>query len=367
LLGRKSVLMGMAASMGFVFGKATKQSPPPTEGGDQERKSNVVVGPGGDYTTLAALFADYPTGNVDIYISATSLIVPDTIRVQGVKNVSITGRGPFGGTKITTTAGFISASGDSDCWAITNLFIEHAPGANTDDGIVVDYPRRWSVSKCTLSGFGGSSVRYGGGLHSEIQFNYIVARDTAGAHGLAGIRIGKSTAGIEPSTIRTEGNYIGAGIQYGILAEYVSQGIFAGDIAEYCKVGMRFKQCSGELTVPYTEGITGNDIELFDSILACVGTFRVEPKILWQNTKVADRYIVRIGRNWVNAGVAIVFGGSTGGSDPTTHPSIRWGTGSPEGMEIGVVGSTWSRTDGGAGTSFYVKESGAGNTGWIAK
>ena len=31
------------------------------------------------------------------------------------------------------------------------------------------------------------------------------------------------------------------------------------------------------------------------------------------------------------------------------------------------VGSTFSRTDGGAGTSFYVKESGTGNTGWVPK
>jgi hypothetical protein len=43
------------------------------------------------------------------------------------------------------------------------------------------------------------------------------------------------------------------------------------------------------------------------------------------------------------------------------------GTGSPEGAVTASVGSTFSRTDGGAGTSFYVKESGSGNTGWIAK
>ncbi len=31
------------------------------------------------------------------------------------------------------------------------------------------------------------------------------------------------------------------------------------------------------------------------------------------------------------------------------------------------IGSTYRRKDGGAGTSFYVKESGTGNTGWVAK
>jgi hypothetical protein len=49
--------------------------------------------------------------------------------------------------------------------------------------------------------------------------------------------------------------------------------------------------------------------------------------------------------------------------------SVFWtsGSGSPEGVVTAPVGSLYSRTDGGAGTSFYVKESGAGNTGWIAK
>lgn len=43
------------------------------------------------------------------------------------------------------------------------------------------------------------------------------------------------------------------------------------------------------------------------------------------------------------------------------------GAGTPEGAVTAPVGSTYCRTDGGAGTSFYVKESGAGNTGWVAK
>jgi hypothetical protein len=43
------------------------------------------------------------------------------------------------------------------------------------------------------------------------------------------------------------------------------------------------------------------------------------------------------------------------------------GSGSPEGSVSAAVGSTYQRTDGGAGTSFYVKESGTGNTGWVGK
>lgn len=47
----------------------------------------------------------------------------------------------------------------------------------------------------------------------------------------------------------------------------------------------------------------------------------------------------------------------------------RWitGTGSPEGVVTASPGSLFSRTDGGATTSLYVKTSGSGNTGWTAK
>jgi hypothetical protein len=43
------------------------------------------------------------------------------------------------------------------------------------------------------------------------------------------------------------------------------------------------------------------------------------------------------------------------------------GTGTPEGSVTATVGSLFTRTDGGASTTLYCKESGSGNTGWIAK
>ncbi|MEE8382235.1 MAG: hypothetical protein V3R78_10235 [Thermodesulfobacteriota bacterium] len=42
-------------------------------------------------------------------------------------------------------------------------------------------------------------------------------------------------------------------------------------------------------------------------------------------------------------------------------------SGSPEGAVTAGIGSLYLRTDGGAGTSMYVKESGTGNTGWVGK
>lgn len=49
--------------------------------------------------------------------------------------------------------------------------------------------------------------------------------------------------------------------------------------------------------------------------------------------------------------------------------SVRWlsGTGTPEGVVTAGVGSLYTRSDGASGTTLYIKESGTGNTGWVAK
>lgn len=59
-------------------------------------------------------------------------------------------------------------------------------------------------------------------------------------------------------------------------------------------------------------------------------------------------------------GNSVRHGSSTG---------VRWssGAGTPEGVVTAPVGSLYSRTDGGAATTLYIKESGAGATGWVAK
>jgi hypothetical protein len=56
-----------------------------------------------------------------------------------------------------------------------------------------------------------------------------------------------------------------------------------------------------------------------------------------------------------------------GGLPGSGTVDIRTGTGSPEGAVTGTVGDVFLRTDGGSGTTAYVKESGSNtNTGWAA-
>ena len=49
------------------------------------------------------------------------------------------------------------------------------------------------------------------------------------------------------------------------------------------------------------------------------------------------------------------------------NDQVLAGSGSPEGVVTAPIGTLYSRSDGGAGTSLYVKESGTGNTGWVGK
>jgi hypothetical protein len=47
---------------------------------------------------------------------------------------------------------------------------------------------------------------------------------------------------------------------------------------------------------------------------------------------------------------------------------LHFGEGDPEGVVIADIGAIFMRDDGGAATSFYVKETDPGaNTGWVAK
>lgn len=64
---------------------------------------------------------------------------------------------------------------------------------------------------------------------------------------------------------------------------------------------------------------------------------------------------------------AISFSGSAHDAQQAAIATIKAGTGSPEGVVSAPVGSLFLRSDGGAGTTLYVKESGTGNTGWVAK
>ena len=100
------------------------------------------------------------------------------------------------------------------------------------------------------------------------------------------------------------------------------------------------------------------------------------------------------GSNWyIESGGAVKFKGFANSVLPTSDVNLdcgaletRWnntwslrfrpgngnavwtsGSGSPEGVLTAVVGSVYTRLDGAAGSTLYIKEVGSGNTGWYAK
>jgi hypothetical protein len=59
--------------------------------------------------------------------------------------------------------------------------------------------------------------------------------------------------------------------------------------------------------------------------------------------------------------------GTTKHVEYATFTGALEGTGSPEGAVTAPVGTMYINLSGGAGTTLWVKETGAGNTGWAAK
>lgn len=67
--------------------------------------------------------------------------------------------------------------------------------------------------------------------------------------------------------------------------------------------------------------------------------------------------------NWVNTQVELF----ARRGDAVVEALILYGNGTPEGVVTAPVGALFTRSDGGAGTTLYIKESGTGNTGWVGK
>jgi hypothetical protein len=89
-------------------------------------------------------------------------------------------------------------------------------------------------------------------------------------------------------------------------------------------------------------------------LLAYTNSLRPNPTNAYQLGTASARYsAVYSDKFHAGTGSAVVFWTS--------------GAGTPEGSVSASVGSLYTRTDGGASTTLYVKESGTGNTGWVAK
>lgn len=330
------------------------------------RKTHVTVGPTGDYLTIAEALTSFPNGSVDIELQTGVINEPGLLPITALmKFVTLRGQGRSA-TRVLTPAGLIDAPKNADGWCIKDFSLECTTATNTVDGIKADYPRRWNVTGLGISGFGGTSLWYCGGIHSRMEFNYALAKDPANINGFAGFRCDKSSAGVVSTAFSSQQNYVGSGKKYGFYFEQTNVGtVFEQDTAELCDIGMRFAQCSGELRSPYTEANRIAAIEMHDSNLVMSGRFRDLPAMTWASVAAADRFPVYTGPASINPGKAIIFApGTSPAVDANTNVSIRSTTMSPNGVLVGVPGSIVIRALASGGRVLYVKESGTGNTGW---
>jgi len=109
-------------------------------------------------------------------------------------------------------------------------------------------------------------------------------------------------------------------------------------------------------------GTPGDDfaISLVDSDLDGTGTFG--DFVFYRNPDTVTRELLKLRGDLTRAD----FYASTLTLNDGTNSRIISGAGSPEGSVTAPVSSLYLRTDGGAGSTLYVKESGSGNTGWSA-
>jgi hypothetical protein len=115
-----------------------------------------------------------------------------------------------------------------------------------------------------------------------------------------------------------------------------------------------------------------DDVLLFRETANTTGS----PSLLWSNVRVGSLSAV-LGGNFNSAlktplpvdlaGVGSLNVGSGAAVTVGTGARIFAGTSTPEAAVTAPIGSLFLRTDGGAVTTLYIKESGVAATGWVAK
>jgi len=108
-------------------------------------------------------------------------------------------------------------------------------------------------------------------------------------------------------------------------------------------------------------------MEKFKAAPLPIPTLEYNQQYMMQLVKIMELYFNRLDSK--TPVQADYFRSSTGINGGYYIDQILWlsGNGTPEAVVTAPIGSLYSRLDGGANTTLYVKESGISNTGWVAK
>lgn len=198
-------------------------------------------------------------------------------------------------------------------------------------------------------------------------------------------------AGASSTNWNTSGTQVGINAASGFTGDILWGGVNGSNVFKVDYTGKTFFGNSSAYNVPNIYGGTAQSglsiiSDEVHGISNSVGIWKIkysggiphfllksDAQLEWSNINTNGGGDLFLSRN--SAGTLLV-GTSANNSLGTVvaaklavSSSVFWcsGTGSPEGVITANIGSLYSRTDGSAGTSLYVKESGTGNTGWVAK
>lgn len=210
-------------------------------------------------------------------------------------------------------------------------------------------------------GTGSFSVAVGG---ASAQGNYTVAiGQGAGATGIYGVSIGASAgstsqggSGVAIGYIAGNNTQGGGSIAIGRQAGQTTQGAYSTAVGYLAGSS---NQGATSIAIGCRAGTTNQHANTI--ILNALGP------ITDLNSAGTNRFYIAPIRSDTTASLMLGYNTSTYEVTYKTAPPISSGTGSPEGVVTANVGSMFLRTDGGVGTTLYVKETGTDNTGWAAK
>lgn len=364
----------------------------------ENSSTGLALDLGGDSTTNGLwTFTNHSDSNTltiashgpysEISAGASELdVVGGQINLQPVFVTILEGADPTAGSAGVTTIGggaiytdTASFTGDINIHGVSYVWpSSSASGVLTNDGsgILTWDPASGSgitalTGAITASGSGSVAASLGtftfSDLNTAVSDAELARTDDdntfIGAQSLVGI----STAS-EPTVSSAD--------QIKLYYNKTNQGLYASlNGADYVSVAMN---CEAEIGIvnrltKYTAGneicisqmfqefgggcdiIDGEDFRFSAVTGSMIGTLPTEKIGLWGATPVVQQ-----------TGDILAALSATGVIASPVITGFKRGTGSPEGAVTSPIGDIFERTDGGTGTTLYIKESGAGNTGWRA-
>jgi hypothetical protein len=267
----------------------------------------------------------------------------------------------------TDVAG-ISVRDAEGCVVTGNTLMGDAPSAS----VIIDV-REFTGTTCTdnivahntVKVTGGSSyaIRIGGGsattfYNNKVQGNVVrsVGRENAGVIGVVG---NSGTQGYGNSVLDNDVTMLGN--SNGI---YITQCVDTRVAGNYIRLGF---DSGGAVTlggVFLTGAATRTQIRHNTFIVPAAWGTNVTFRAVYENSGVSVAGSIVTGNTFdlSAAKATVVMHLIQSGSGAFIDER---GTGAPS--MAALIGSRWARTDGGAGTSLYVKESGTDSTGWVGK